>query len=91
MTDHKQAMQAGLSDEQIDAVARELFCKGMGEKEGDWGPNTLNQQWCESIGRPFARAILAASSAQKEPGETGMDERKTDGMPGMDGGQSNVG
>jgi hypothetical protein len=41
--------------------------------------------------RAYTVPLYYASSAQKEPGETGMDERKTDGMPGMDGGQSNVG
>mgnify|MGYP003575162269 CR=1 FL=1 len=49
-----------LTDEQIDAVARELFCKEMGEKEGDWGPNTLNAIWLADIGRPFARAVERA-------------------------------
>jgi hypothetical protein len=36
-----------------------------------------------AIGEGSARAMveaLSASSAQKEPGETGMDERKTDGV-----------
>jgi hypothetical protein len=50
------------------------------------------------VGRhsPIARDAIDSATAliqkhTKEPGETGMDERKTDGMPGMDGGQSNVG
>jgi hypothetical protein len=63
---HNQAQPAReaeeLSDERIDAIARELFCQTMGDKEGDWGPNSLNQQWCEEIGRPFARAVAKAVS-----------------------------
>lgn len=61
MNQDKASGGEGLSDEQIANVAREWFCKGMGDKEGDWGPNTLNQQWLKEIGIPFARAILAAS------------------------------
>jgi hypothetical protein len=34
--------------------------------------------------RHAAAELVSASSAQKEPGETGMDERKTDGVKGLD-------
>jgi hypothetical protein len=54
MTDPKQAMQAGLSDEQIDAVARELFCKGMCEpRNGRWHQfekvDEPGKVWCEVL------------------------------------------
>jgi hypothetical protein len=58
----KPGQRATLTDEQIEAVAREHFCKALDEKEGDWGPNTLNAAWLKDIGIPFARAILAAAS-----------------------------
>jgi hypothetical protein len=35
----------------------------------------------EATAESYKAMIAAASSAQKEPGETGMDERKTDGVP----------
>lgn len=44
------AIQAAISDEQIDAIARELF----GEPVGGW---------FATVGRPFARAVLALQGA----------------------------
>jgi hypothetical protein len=38
--------------------------------------------------RAYTVPLYYASSAQKEPGETGMDERKTDGVAPTDGGKN---
>lgn len=56
---------AALTDAQIDAIARDHFIRNQGDDPEQWGPNSLNQQWMDAIGRPFARAILAHVSGEE--------------------------
>lgn len=52
--------ERGITTQRIDAVARQHFIDMHGDPAEEWGDKSLNAQWLEAIGRPYARSLLVA-------------------------------
>lgn len=50
--------EVGITAERIDEVAIDYFTRVDDEDRREWVAGTMNWQWLEEIGRPFARTVL---------------------------------